>query len=190
MNEWEREALAKCILKPTFYFRYLDDIIGAWPHDISHFTAFIDILNNHHPSIKVKYTIHPSQIDFLDTTVFLTPFKSTHHKMLTKVYFKPTDTHALLHKASYHPKHTFKGIIKSQLIRFHRISSLKEDFHEAVSTLFKALRQRGYSKRYLRTIKKSYHSISRSRSRSRSPHPHQTPARGVPPNPRHSPRLP
>lgn len=35
------------------------------------FTEFIDILNNHHPSIKVKYEMHPVQVNFLDTTVFL-----------------------------------------------------------------------------------------------------------------------
>lgn len=29
MSEWEREALAKCPCKPAFFFRFLDDIIGA-----------------------------------------------------------------------------------------------------------------------------------------------------------------
>ena len=153
MSEWEREALAKCPLQPTFYLRFLDDIIGAWPHDITHFTDFINTLNSHHSSIKVKYSIDPHQVNFLDTTVFLQPLNSTNNKMLTKVYFKDTDTHALLHKASYHPKHTFKGIVKSQIIRFHRISSNISDFHESCHILFNSLRNRGYSKRFLRTIK-------------------------------------
>lgn len=69
-SEWEREALAKCPHKPSFYLRFLDDIIGAWAHDISLFKGFIDILNNHHPSIKIKYTIDLHQVNFLDTTVF------------------------------------------------------------------------------------------------------------------------
>jgi len=38
-------------------------------------------------------------------------------------FFKPTDTHQLLHGSSYHPKHTTKGILKSQILRFKRISS-------------------------------------------------------------------
>ena len=153
MAEWEREALSKCPLQPSFYYRFLDDIIGAWPHDIKHFTEFINILNSHHPSITVKYIIDPQQIHFLDTTVYFQPINTTHKSLQTRVYFKPTDTHALLHKHSYHPKHTFKGIVKSQIIRFHRISSHKEDLHIAISTLFHALRHRGYSKRFLRTIK-------------------------------------
>ena len=72
----------------------------------------------------------------------------------TKVYFKPTDSHALLHKQSFHPQHTtFPGIIKSQLIRFARICKLEKDFNEATTTLFGALYRRGYSRRYLRKIK-------------------------------------
>ena len=77
----------------------------------------------------------------------------THKQLLTKIYFKDTDTHALLHKHSYHPKHTFAGIIKSQIIRFFRISSHREHFNQATHTLFTVLRRRGYSKRFLRNIK-------------------------------------
>lgn len=70
MSQWESEALAKCPHQPLFYFRFLDDIIGAWPHGEEKFTEFIDILNSYHPSIKVKYEMHPVQVNFLDT-VFL-----------------------------------------------------------------------------------------------------------------------
>lgn len=153
MSEWEREALAKCPLKPFFYYRFLDDIIGAWTHTLEQFTDFINILNTHHPTIKLKATIDPHSVNFLDTTIFLTPSTPTHSSLSTKVFFKPTDTHALLHKTSYHPKHTFRGIIKSQIIRFHRICTFPTDLQEAIVTLFKALRHRGYSKRFLRKIK-------------------------------------
>lgn len=115
MSEWEWEALAKCNNKPSFFLHFLDDIIGAWPHDISVFPNFINKLNNHRSSIKLKYTIDAHQVNFLDTTVFFQPINATHKQMLTKVYYKATDTHSLLHKASFHPKPTFKCIIKSQL---------------------------------------------------------------------------
>ena len=156
MSEWEREALAKCTHKPLTYLRFLDDIFCIWQHDISLFSDFIDTLNSHHPSIKVKYIIDPLQIHFLDTTVFFDRSNNlSYSQLLTKVYFKTTDTHALLHKTSYHPKHTFKDIIKSQIIRFYRISSLAIDLHSSISILFCSLRQRGYSKRFLRQIKNS-----------------------------------
>ncbi|XP_029282304.1 uncharacterized protein LOC115004773 [Cottoperca gobio] len=153
MSEWEREALAKCPHKPSVYLRYLDDIFGIWPHDAALFSEFINILNNHHPSITVTYILNAQQVNFLDTTVFFQQSNNTQNRLLTKVYFKDTDTHALLHKASYHPKHTFKGIIKSQIIRFYRISSKLTDFHTSTQILFRSLTTRGYGKRFLRTIK-------------------------------------
>ncbi|XP_034396597.1 GTPase IMAP family member 8-like [Cyclopterus lumpus] len=51
-----------------------------------------------------------------------------------------TDRHALLHKSSHHPQHTYRGLIKSQLIRFHRIGTFPELVEEAGSTLCGALR--------------------------------------------------
>ena len=153
MSEWEREALAKCTYKPLIYLRFLDDIFGIWQHDIALFPQFINTLNTHHPSIRVKHTLDPLTVNFLDTTILLHPLNTTHKQIKTKVFFKATDTHALLHKSSYHPKHTFTGIIKSQIIRFHRICTDKPDFHQATTTLFNSLKTRGYSKRYLRTVK-------------------------------------
>ncbi|KAG7467708.1 hypothetical protein JOB18_018490, partial [Solea senegalensis] len=180
MSEWEREALAKCPLQPTIYLRFLDDIFGIWPHDITHFPEFINILNNHHSSIKITHTLDPHTVNFLDTTIFFRTINTTYKTIETKVYFKPTDTHALLHKSSYHPKHTFKGIVKSQIIRFHRICSMSPDFHQATSTLFHSLRKRGYSKRFLRTIKST---TLASLAPARSTHPPQVTGSGLPPPP-------
>lgn len=73
-----------------------------------------------------------------------------------KVFFKETDTHALLHKSSYHPRHTFAGLVKSQLLRFHRICSHKDDFMSATKTLFIALSTRGYSRSFLRSALKTF----------------------------------
>ena len=152
MAQWEREALTKCTLRPTFFFRFLDDIIGVWEHGIDTFTHFVDTLNNHHTSIKLKHNIDTHKVDFLDTTVYFHP-RGAQNTLRTKVFFKPTDTHALLHKHSYHPKHTFSGIIKSQIIRFTRISSTYAQLEEAVNILFQALGHRGYTKRFLRHVK-------------------------------------
>lgn len=69
MSEWEREALAKCPLKPSFYYRFLDDIIGVWPHGTHEFMQFVKILNDHHPSINIKHTLDPHSVNFLDTTI-------------------------------------------------------------------------------------------------------------------------
>ena len=84
------------------------------------------------------------QISFLDTIVYKTQ-EADGLKLKTKVYFKPTDQ--LLHMyRSFHPKHTTRGILKSQLLRLKRISSCKADYDNTCKILFKTLQKRGYTR--------------------------------------------
>lgn len=150
MANWEQEVFLKCKKKPKYYLRYLDDIWGIWTESEEEFWEFVNILNNHDSSIKLKTEVNRQSINFLDTTVFKGPDFGDTGKLDIKVYFKDTDTHALLHRDSFHPKHTFRGLVKSQLLRFKRICSSEDNFKEAGSILFKALRRRGYSRSFLR----------------------------------------
>lgn len=156
MANWEEEALAKCAKKPLHYYRYLDDIWGIWVDSREEFDKFIEILNTHDPSIKLKYTVDQHSIQFLDTTIYKGPTFSQNQKLDVKVFFKETDTHALLYKTSFHPRHTYKGLVKSQLLRFSRICTREQDFREAVKILFTALRVRGYSRSFLRHCLKTF----------------------------------
>lgn len=156
MAEWETSALAFCQKKPTHYFRYLDDIWGVWPHSKEDFDSFLITLNNHNTSISLKSITSCISVDFLDTTTYKGQHFHKTNKLDIKVFFKETDTHALLHKTSHHPKHTYAGLVKSQLLRFHRICSDKEDFKRATKTLFAALYTRGYSRSFLRKSFKTF----------------------------------
>ena len=151
MAYFEEKALEKCPHKPFIYLRYLDDIFIIWHHGRTVFSEFIDIFNSHQPPIRFKATIHEHSIDFLDTTIYKDPKYS--NSLLTKVYFKPIDIHQLLDKTSFHPKHTFSGILKSQITRFYRICSEPSEFEKAWSILYEALSKRNYSKRWMRRIK-------------------------------------
>ena len=104
MAKFEKEALLKCPLKPHTYFRYLDDIFIIWPHGKDAFSEFLNIFNTHEPPIKFKSSICIDSVNYLDTTVFKDP--KNNNTLLTKVFFKPTDIHQMLHKHSFHPKHT------------------------------------------------------------------------------------
>lgn len=95
-------------------------------------------------------------MDFLDTTTFKGPdFEKTRHLDI-KVFFKPTDTHALLHRTSHHPTHTFQGLVRSQILRFKRICTQASDFEVATKILFSALRKRAYTRTLLRKCFKTY----------------------------------
>ena len=134
MAEWERTAFTKCT---NFYVTWMIFLI------FFSFNEFVAILNSHQPQIKLKCNLQ--SVKFLDTEVFFTPVLGGVNKRLaTKVYFKATDRHTLLHKTSYHPQHTYHGLIKAQLICFHSICTYPDDVEEAT--------QRGYSKRFLRNI--------------------------------------
>ena len=150
--EWEEAAISKSNKSPLLYLRYLDDILIIWPHSKEEFWNFFEILNQQDDNIKLKATISDKSVDFLDVTIYKGTQFETSGYLDYKVFFKPTDTHQLLHCKSFHPHHTFKGIVKSQIIRIHRNSSNKQNFNEACSVLFNALKPRGYSTRFLRKI--------------------------------------
>ncbi|MGL5801829.1 MAG: GIY-YIG nuclease family protein, partial [Cetobacterium sp.] len=127
---------------------------GIWTYSQEEFDTFLEILNSHHTAIKVTHNIQKEKIEFLDTQVFFRILGGGRKGLATRVFFKDTDRHALLHKTSFHPKHTFRGIIKSQLTRFHRICTFPKDVEEATQTLFRVLRTRGYAGRFLREVKR------------------------------------
>ena len=129
------------------YTRYIDDMFFIWPHSIEDLNTFQLFLNSLIPGIKLTFAHHPNSIHFLDLSVF-----STDSILYTKVYFKPTDKHSLLPASSYHPHHTFKGLVKSQFIRYKSLSSFYSDYHQACVLLTNSLTHRGYKRTFMRRL--------------------------------------
>lgn len=98
MADWEREALQITEKKPTQIFRRHLGGLDPFPAGI------LEICG----SIQVTAEINEKQITFLDTVTFKGQEFDKTRVLDTKVFFKPTDTHALLHRKSYHPKHTLR----------------------------------------------------------------------------------
>ena len=151
MAEWERTIFDKTPNLPLLYLRFLDDIFMIWTHGEEALEEFLQILNSDNPCIKLTIETSKSSLNFLDVTTFIDP--DNPFRLSTKVYHKPTDTMQLLHHSSFHPKHTFRGLIKSQVLRFHRLSSKKSDFEKSCQELFTVLKHRGYTHRFLSQIK-------------------------------------
>jgi len=93
-------------IHPLLYGRFLDDIFSLWPGTLPELREYENYLNNLIPGIKVKFTARQDVIEFLDTQVYKTTDINGNCVLATKVYFKPTDTHQLLHRNSFHPRHT------------------------------------------------------------------------------------
>lgn len=152
LRDFDKTATTRHLIKPLLYHRFLDDTFFIWTGTVQQLLDFQTFLNNIIPGITVTLNWSEEQIDFLDTTIYK-EHGTDHDTLLTKVHFKPTDTHQLLHPASYHPRHTTAGILKSQLIRFRRLSSCRSDYDEACTALFNVLKFRHYSKRQMRHMK-------------------------------------
>jgi hypothetical protein len=151
--DFDDKAMNTFRIKPKLYYRFLDDIFFVWTGTRTELTEYENYLNTLIPDIKITLTADDTEANFLDTTIF----KHTAHDVCTlqtRTFFKATTTHQLLHTTSFHPPHTTRGVLKSQVLRFKRLSSFKSDFDNACHTLFEALRRRGYNKRLLRKTKR------------------------------------
>ena len=153
MAKFEQEINELADKKPLIYLRYLDDIFIVWTHSRNDFDQYLKLTNSHLPSIKMKAEIHNNSVDFLDLTIYKGSKFISSGYLDSKVYFKPTDSHQLLHTNSFHPKHTFPGIVKSQILRYHRNCSDHIEFDKACALLEKALIPRGYKKSLFKKIK-------------------------------------
>lgn len=109
MAEWEEEIFKKCKKLPLLYLRYLDDIWGIWTHSRMDFDGFVQIINEHHRSTQVEATTKDTEIDFLNITTFKGPNFLQTGTLDTRMFFKPTDSHSLLHKKKFSPETCLQG---------------------------------------------------------------------------------
>ena len=71
-------------------------------HGETQYQTSFDILNNHNPAICLLARVEKNATDLLDVTIFKGPQTNEIGIWDTKVFFKPTDTHQLLNKSSFH----------------------------------------------------------------------------------------
>lgn len=148
MGVFEDSFLSSCSLKPSHYYRYIDDIFGVWNHSLFEFYTFINYFNSFYTDIKVKAYIHNTSVDFLDLTIF-----KSGNKLLYKTFIKPTNNLTCLPKTSFHPSHTFKGIVKGTIIRLAKRNYFYSDFEIFLSLHLKNWFKHGYTWRFLRNCK-------------------------------------
>ena len=178
MEYFETELRSKLRLQPSFWWRFVDDIICIWPHGQDTFQTFLNGLNRLAPSINftVEWEILQednglAKLPFLDTLIHRSPLG-----IKFSVYRKPTHCHMYIHYFSYHAPSLKKGVLSGLFLRALRISS--PCFLQAeLDILWAAFRSLGYPNFYINksfsmaksTLRKQSHSIS-------TPNPLHTPA--------------
>jgi len=73
MGKLEQTILSSPPLKPSYYKRYIDDILILWPHSETELNKFISSLNTFHPSIKFTTEFNNQKITFLDVNIYKGP---------------------------------------------------------------------------------------------------------------------
>ena len=146
MTKFETEMLAdyKKKLKklPTVN---IDDIFFTWDYDETSLKHFINFCSNYSSNQNMKSNItftadySTSEVYFLDTKI---KFKG--ERLISELYSKPTASFQYLHRASYHPPHTFHSILKSQFIRIRHICSDIDDYWFHAERFSSFFRSRGF----------------------------------------------
>ena len=140
MGQFEETHIYTHPIKPLLWLRYIDDIFAIFHEDEDTVNLFVSEINTCHHSIKFTSEISKESVNFLDTTVHLSPTGEIH----TDLYSKPTDSHNYLRYDSAHPHHLKKGIPYSQFLRVRRICTNIVDFDRHAQTLSYHFERRGY----------------------------------------------
>ena len=105
MSKLERKMLSECVLKPWFWWRFLDDVFFIWLHGRNTLIKFLEYVNSFHQNIKYTWSFSDNEISYLDVKVEI-----KENRIITDVYCKETDTYQYLDYRSCHPKHVKMGI--------------------------------------------------------------------------------
>ena len=136
MSAVETRLISQNPTKPLVWKRYIDDIFSLWDKNKEEIGSFVELANNHHPTIKFTADISETEITFLDTCIYKGDRFREESILDVKTHFKPTETFQYTHFSSCHPSGVKIGFIKGEALRLLRTNSSKTTFEENIS-LFK-----------------------------------------------------
>ena len=126
--------------KMKLWKRYIDDCGGAFLGRVE-FGYFFTTLSEQFKKfgLLLTYVTSQKQITLLDIEVFV-----DNKQLHTREHRKETACNSYVKFGSAHPKHCFKGIVKSQMYRLRRLCSRDSDFLLAIGNLRQRCLNSGY----------------------------------------------
>ena len=116
MSAIETRLISQSPTKPLVWKRYIDDVFSLWDINKEEIGSFIELANNHHPTIKFTADISETEITFLDTCIYKGDRFKKESILDVKTHFKPTETFQYTHFSSCHPSGVKKGFIKGEAL--------------------------------------------------------------------------
>ena len=150
---------------PTFYRRYVDDTLATVP-DLGSAEALLTTLNEAHPSISFTMeTATNNKLPFVGMEIEITG-----NRLVTRVHRKATNKGLLLHYQSHVDNKYKNSLLKTMLIRAHRLSSSPDVFANECNTLRSMFLKLKYPPRLIEsTINNFIRTRDQARPMGRSP---------------------
>ena len=79
--------------------------------------------------ISITFTSNNHSTHYLDLTISLNYYTFIYHKIHYQIFQKSHHKYMYPHFSTNHPHHIFKGIIKTETIRFSRLSSSIDEYY-------------------------------------------------------------
>ena len=138
--------------------RYIDDCGGAYLGRELFLREFFGPLQEQFNKfgLLLTYEVSHIQIQLLDIEVFIDG------QFHTREYRKETASNSYVKYGSAHPKHSFKGIVKSQMFRLRRLCSRDSDFMDAIGKLRQRCVNSGYDEVMVDSILSQANTLVRS----------------------------
>jgi len=144
MGALEKAILDSSPLKPKYYRRFIDDILLIWEHSEPELTTFVDSMNSYHNSIKFTVEKSLEKVTFLDVNIFKDADFHSSNCLSVETHIKETNKQTYVHRSSYHPSSTGKGIAIGEAKRYLRTNSIESTFKSFIKKHTNQLIQRGY----------------------------------------------
>jgi len=128
LSEFSFFNKTNCLANILIFCRYIDD--GFMLTNRADLSNIITNLCSSYPSqIPITFTSNHNTTHYLDLTLSFNHFTIMYHKVHYQVYQKPHHKYMYPHFSSNHPQHIFTGIIKTETIRYSRLSATPDDYN-------------------------------------------------------------
>ena len=128
LSEFSFFNKTNCLANILVFCRYIDD--GFMLTNRANLPNIITNLCSSYPSqIPITFTSNHNTTHYLDLTLSFNHYTIMNHKVHYQVYQKPHHKYMYPHFSSNHPQHIFTGIIKTETIRYSRLSATLDDYN-------------------------------------------------------------
>ena len=142
--------------------RFIDDCMGIYQGNFEQFNHWFNIIKQHFHKFELDLTYDTDTHAIIDSEPIEKDTKSVQfldmeffkegNCLHTREYRKETSSQSYLNYSSAHPRHTFSGIIKSQMYRLRRLCSRDVDYYKAIEELKLRCLKSGYPSKIVQDI--------------------------------------